>query len=306
MVHLLNPNHPILVLALVFTATEGLCPFQFPLILSLWEQPGESSVSPFPLGNLHPLLAGVFCSCFFRCPSPSSSKNLSINLGACVCKSCVVWEHLSSLPHQTHVCTVGISSILLSSFLSCERWNFMAAAMPLCQIWGWHYLHSSSWCHPLWVSHCCCHHLLLSILQANRTPFSHSFSVFPLGSAFPCLSDVTNSRTCPSTVSDHLTVHGALSAAPGPHDIQVTECPQTPPQPPLSTWDCLPTLTLDLLSRSNLQVGSNQHHYMSPAQAWWDSEQQLPWPCSSLSSAVCFEAGLASSAPFDPSSETFP
>lgn len=114
----------------------------------------------------------------------------------------------------------------------------------------------------------CCPHLLLSILQANRTPFSCSFSVFPLGSAFPCLSDVTNGRMCPSAVSDHLTVHGALPAAARPHAMRVTDCPQTPCAAPLSTWDCSPALTLDLLSRSNLQVGSYQHHCMAPAQAW--------------------------------------
>lgn len=44
-----------------------------------------------------------------------------------------------------------------------------------------------------------------------------------------------------------------------------------PAQSPLSTWDCSLILTLDLLSRSNLQMGSYQHHCMAPAQACWDA-----------------------------------
>lgn len=102
--------------------------------------------------------------------------------------------------------------------------------------------------HPLLVSHCCCP-LLLSILQANRT-FSHSFSTFPLGSAFPRLSHVTNSRMCPSTVSDHLTVPGALPDAAGPCDMQVTECPQTLLCPHRAHGTV--HLPWPLLSRSNL------------------------------------------------------
>lgn len=116
-------------------------------------------------------------------------------------------------------------------------------------------------------SHCCC--LLFSILQVNRKPLLPFFHF--LGSEVPCLSGVTKGRRSPSTVSGHLSTQHPLAAA-RPHDVQVTDCPQTPAQPPASTWDNSPTLNMDLLFRSNLQRGSYQHSCMAST-----SEEPSQW-----------------------------
>lgn len=152
----------------------------------------------------------------------------------------------------------------------------------------------------------CCPHLLLSILQANRTSFSCSFSVFPLGSAFPCLSDVTNGRMCPSAVSDHLTVHGALPAAARPHAVRVTDCPQTPCAAPIEHMGLLPCLDPGLAVQKQSSSGELPASLHGSCSSLVRCCAQLPWPHSSLNPTVCFGTGLACSSPFDPPSKIFP
>jgi len=108
-------------------------------------------------------------------------------------------------------------------------------------------------------SHCCHLHLFFSILQVNRKyvlPFILSPSS-GRGGSLSISCDQRQEVSLRNLWPSHSTWRPLAGVRP--LNVQVTDGPQTPVQPLASMWDHLPMLNMDLLFRSNLQIGSCQH-----------------------------------------------
>lgn len=216
-------------------------------------------------------------------------------------------EHLRSLPHQIHVLVVWIPSWQLSP----ELWNVVFHGSSHAVLSGlritlspWQ-LMVSSWLslNLFGSSHCCCLQFLFSILEVKRSPFFLGPSS-GLSSSLSVSCDQRQEVSVHSFWPSHST--RCPPAAARLHDMQVTDCSQTPCAAIGEHVGLLAYLEYRLALQkqsSNGELPALLHGSCSSLVKCW---AQLAWPCSSLSPAACFGTGLACSSPFFPSSEISP